>query len=50
MSKARNIWMRMTRILIPEGVDPKVSGLFFKVVVQAVLLFGEETWFLTPQM
>ena len=33
-----------------EGVDPKVSGHFYKAVTQAVLLFGEETWVLTPQM
>ena len=31
---------RMTRILGREGADPRISGLFFKVVVQAVLLFG----------
>ena len=35
------------RILIREGVNPKVSGHFFKAVVQEVLLFGEETWVLT---
>ena len=29
----------MTRILIREGADLEVSGLFFKAFVQAVLLF-----------
>ena len=33
-----------------EGADPKVSGHFYKAVSQAVLLFGEETWVLTPWM
>ena len=32
-----------------EGADKRVSGNFFKVVVQAVLLFGVETWVLNPQ-
>ena len=27
-----------------------MSGLFFKDVVQAVLLFGVETWVITPRM
>ena len=36
------------RILIREGVRLHVSGFFFKSVVQSVLLFGEETWVVTP--
>ena len=43
-------WMRMKRILGREGADPRISGLFLKAVVQAVLLFGLETWVLTPRM
>ena len=27
-----------------------MSGFFFKAVVQAVLLFGTETWVVTPHM
>ena len=50
LRKARKIWMQMVRILIREGADPKVLGLLFKAVVQAVLLFGLETWVLTPRM
>ena len=34
------------RILSREGVDKRVSGNFFK----AVLLFGAETWVLTPRI
>ena len=48
--KARKSWGRVSRILIREGVDPKVSGHFFQAVVQAVLLFMEEKWVLTPRM
>ena len=40
----------MTRIISKEGAAPRVSGLFFKAVVQALLLFGLETWLVTPCM
>ena len=32
------------------GSDPKVLGIFFKEVMQAVLIFGADTWVLTPRM
>ena len=50
LQKERKSWGRMSRILIWEGMDSKVSGHFFKAVVQAVLLFGAETWVTTPRM
>ena len=40
----------MSRILSREGADLKVSGNFFKAVVQAVSLFGAETLVLSPRM
>ena len=40
----------LSQILSREGADPKVSGNFYKVVDQAVLLFGAETWVLTQRM
>ena len=33
-----------------EGVDLKVSRTFYTAVAQVVLLFGEDTWVLTPRM
>ena len=48
--KARKSWGQIFQILSREGEDLKVSGHFFKAVVQAVLLFGAETWVLTPKM
>ena len=48
--KAQKRWGRLSQILIREGADPKVSGNFYKAVAQAVLLFGAETWVLTPRM
>ena len=43
LSQARKVWSRMSHILSSKGVVPLVSGIFFKAVVQAVLLFGSET-------
>ena len=37
--KAWKIWSRLARILGQEGTSPRVSGMFFKAVVQAVILF-----------
>ena len=49
IQKARKSWGWMSRILSPEGAGPKVLGQFSKTVVQAVLMFGAEKWFLTPR-
>ena len=40
----------ITRIFSSEGVELRVSGFFFKAVVQVLLLFGAETWVVTPRM
>ena len=48
--KAKKSWGQLLRILSREGADPKVSGYFFKAVTQAVLLFGVDTWVITPRM
>ena len=48
--KAQKSWGRLTRILSREGADKRISETFFKVVVQQVLLFGAETWVLTPRI
>ena len=43
-------WGKLVRILSREGAEKRVSGTFFKAVVQQVLLFGADTWVLTPQI
>ena len=48
--RARKSWGRLARILSREGADKKVSGTFFKAVVQQVLMFGAERWVLTPRI
>ena len=33
-----------------ENASPRVCGMFYKATVQAVLLYGSETWNLSPAM
>ena len=44
------MWKKITRTLSREGWGPRVYRLFFKTMVQGVLLFGLETWAFTPCM
>ena len=46
--KDQKSWARLTRILVWEGAYPRVYGVFFKALVQAVFIFRSETWVLTP--
>ena len=48
MKKDRCCWARLLRILRAENASPQVSGMFYKATVQAVLLYGSETWNLDP--
>ena len=50
LGKARSSWGRLSQVLGREGADPKVSRTFYTAVSKAVLLFGGETWVLTPQI
>ena len=50
LNKARRSWGILQRILGREGATSRISGSFFKAVVQQVLLFGAETWVVTPKM
>ncbi len=48
LKKAPKSWGQVSRILRAENASPKVCGVFYKATVQAVLLFGSETWKLSP--
>ena len=50
LGKERKRWGLLHLILSREGANQRVSGNFFKTVVQQVLLFGAETWVVTPRM
>ena len=44
------MWGRIRKILWREGSEPDVSEKFYRKVIQAVLLFGAETWVLSAPM
>ena len=50
LAKARKSWVRLQGILSGEGATKRVSGNFFKAVVQQVLLFGAETCVVSLKM
>jgi hypothetical protein len=48
LKKACKSWAQVSHVLRAENASPKVCGVFYKATVQAVLLFGSETWKLSP--
>ena len=48
LRKARATWARVGQVLRSENASPRVAAKFYKAVVQAVLLYGSETWVLSP--
>jgi Reverse transcriptase (RNA-dependent DNA polymerase) len=50
LKKAQMRWRRVSRVLTREGADPRVCGMFYKAVVQSVLLYSCETWVITSQV
>ena len=44
LRKARKKWERLSRVMGQEGVDARAMGIFYREVVQVVLLFGLDTW------
>ena len=50
LARTRAVCNRTKRTLRREGAEPQVPGFFLKTVVQAVLLFGSETWVVKPCM
>ena len=41
------MWARVGQVLRGENTAPRAAAKFYKAVVQAVLLYGSETWNLT---
>ena len=50
LQKARVRWARLARVLRQEDIQPSIASIFYKVIIQAVLLFGSETWDVSPSM
>ncbi len=44
MKKVQKCWNCISRVLRAEHASPCVCGMFYKAMVQAILLFGGETW------
>ena len=43
ISKSRQVWGHLGKLLLREEPEPTVSETFYHAVVQAVILFGAET-------
>ena len=50
LTRAQEKWGRLSRILTAESTSAKTRGYFYKAIVQAVLLYGSETWMLSESM
>ncbi len=43
IKKAQGIWVRLSCTIRAENATPCVCGMFYKVTVQSILLFGSKT-------
>ena len=50
IQKARKRWGQVAKILAKEGATSGTMAYFYKAVVQAVLLYGSESWVITTKM
>ena len=37
-------WIRLSKILKRRDANPKIMGSFYQAIIQAVLLYGSESW------
>jgi hypothetical protein len=44
LRKAHGCWAQVSHVLRAEDGTPKTCGMFYKATVQAMLLYGSETW------
>ena len=47
LTRARARWGRVGKVLSSVGANARTMGFFYKAIVQAVLLYGSESWTLT---
>jgi hypothetical protein len=48
LKKVRGVWAWVLHLLQAENASPRTCGMFYKATMQAVLLYGSETWSLLP--
>ena len=44
--RARSVWWRLVTLLRQEKKNPRVLGMFYRELAQAILLYDLETWVL----
>ena len=47
---ARQKWAQLTCVLIREVSDARTLGKIYLAVVELVMIYGSDTWVLTPRM
>ena len=50
LRKSRKQYVQLSQIIGRKGADPWTYGNFYKTVIQATLLFGAETYFVSPSI
>ena len=48
LRKAWGCWARILHVLRAENATARTCGMFYKATLQAVLLYGSETWNMSP--
>ena len=48
--RARQKWVRLTRVSSREGADARTSGQIYLAVVHLVMLYRSDTWVMTPHI
>ena len=44
MMRKRSVWKRLRTMIQREEADPRVSAMFYREVLQAILIYGLEMW------
>jgi hypothetical protein len=50
LRRAKMKWALLSRVVAREAVPPWAAAIFYKVIVQTVLLYSCECWTITPQL
>jgi hypothetical protein len=48
LKKAHAVWSRLSCMIRAENASPRACGIFYEATMQSILLFGSETWNLSP--
>ena len=50
IKRLQRVWGQLVKMLRREGVDTQMSEMFYRLVVQAVPLFGSDSWVVLAAM